>query len=190
MEIGLIITIVLAIAGWGVAFWQMCLNRKWQKKDKLSDRRYEVYSQCLKRFDEISTNVQHTSEDLVRNKLSEFAIAVLEAGTDIESLTCDFQGYMIDYMLNAVNPVVVMQRELSALKLVASKELLVIIEEMLSLATILYQESIALISKLIRTNDLAMWQTVDITNINVHSKRFEELQNMLLCQMRKEIEVK
>ena len=190
MEIGLIITIILAVAGWGVAFWQMHLKHKWQKKEKLVDRRYEVYSQCLKRFDEISTNVQHSSEDLLRNKLSEFAVAVLEEGADIESLTSDFQGYMINYMLNAVNPVVVMQRELSALKLVASQELLVIIEEMLSLATILYQEGIALISQLLRTNDLAMWQTADITNINVHSKRFEELQSKLLYQMRKEIEVK
>ena len=52
MEVGLIITVLIALIGWGIAIWQMYLNHKWQKRDALIQRKYEIYSRFMIKVDE------------------------------------------------------------------------------------------------------------------------------------------
>lgn len=58
MTIELFITIVIATIGWSLAIIQFCYKRKWQKKDLLASRRYDAYSQYLRKCEEINENMR------------------------------------------------------------------------------------------------------------------------------------
>ena len=59
MSVELIITIIIAIGGWGFGLYQMFKNRRWQQKDLLANRRYEAYSSFMKKLEEINKSMRN-----------------------------------------------------------------------------------------------------------------------------------
>ncbi len=53
-----VVTILLAIAGWAWGWYQFFKKRSWQKKDKVSDRRYEAYKNFMKKLDAVNESMR------------------------------------------------------------------------------------------------------------------------------------
>ena len=48
------ITIGIALIGWTWAIAQFLYKRRWQKKDMIATRRYDAYSQYMRKCEEIN----------------------------------------------------------------------------------------------------------------------------------------
>lgn len=64
MEAGLIVTIILAIAGWAWGVFQFIKKRRWQKKDQLMVWRYEAYNRFMNKLDELNGSMR-TNPNLI-----------------------------------------------------------------------------------------------------------------------------
>ena len=63
--------LLLGFCGWGCGVIQFIINRRNQKRDKLSDRRYEAYSAYMKKYDELMNGVR-TDPNMIFGFTSEF----------------------------------------------------------------------------------------------------------------------
>ena len=68
--------IIIAILGWSWGVTQYFINRRNQKKDKNSDRKYHVYSTYMKKADELMTNVR-TDPNMIYGITTDFIKVVL-----------------------------------------------------------------------------------------------------------------
>lgn len=189
MEIGLIVTIIIAIVGWVFAIWQMCLNRKWQKRDALADRRYVVYSQFLAKVDELASQMSNAPQKLMGDIYTEFLREIMQEGADTDAATIKFSKKIADYVSDSIKPMWVFKQELSSLKLIASDELLEIIEAMQILTEDLYNDYQNCLNRL-NAKNLESFKELETIGKDNRIERYTFLHTELSRLMREEIQLK
>ena len=189
MDIDLIITIIIAIVGWVFAFWQMYKNRQWQKRDALAERRYVIYSQFLAKVDEMASQMSNAPQKLMRDIYTEFVREIMQEGADADAATVKFSKKLADYVSDSIKPMWVFKQELSGLKLIASDDLLEIIEAMQGLTEDLYNDYQNCLNRLDAKN-LESFKELETIGKDNRMERYTFLYTELSRLMREEIQLK
>lgn len=189
MEIGLIVTIIIAIVGWVFALWQMRQNRKWQKRDKLADRRFEAYSRFLVIADSLSAEMKKSPQKMMGQMLTEFLSSIMAEEDNTEDALIKFNTRLTQYLSTCIEPMCTIKQELSALKLVASPEMLVLIDRLQVLTDDLYNDFHNCLARV----DVKNSESFQQLNTMGQDKRYWEygsLYEELTRRMREEIQIK
>ena len=88
MTIELIVTIIIAVIGWGWAITQFCYKRKWQKRDAIAARRYDAYSQYMRKYEEISENIRKDPQSVFMLYAEFVAKAIKANGEETKPNPC------------------------------------------------------------------------------------------------------
>jgi hypothetical protein len=187
--------IVVAFLGWTWAIAQYFLNRKLQKKDKLVDRRYEAYSNYMKKSDELMHNLRNDPKTAYGLPSDFFKALVNHDEKEINKASISFNETLKGVIKNASEPTMILNKELSSLLLVCSKELQSKIEKYKLLAQNHSEEIIKILESITyeifinnQKDFLANFQE-GLLNFN-HDKRWEELERLdkeILELMRSEL---
>jgi len=187
MEIKDIILIVLAFLGWTWGILQYFINRKLQRREKMTDRRFDVYSGYMKKADELMNNVR-TDPNMIYGITTDFYKQILTGDEDqINDALIKFNEKLQEFVKKASEPLMILRQELSTLLLVCSKELRPMIEQYRFLATDFNNEFQNVLST-ISTNDAQKMQE-KLTTMGHNSRwsQFETLNEDILKIMRKEL---
>ena len=189
MKTELIITIIIAIIGWSLAIWQMRQNRKWQQRDKLADRRYEAYSKFLVIADSLSAEMKKSPQKIMGQMVKEFLSSIMADDADTEGALIKFNTELTKYLGTCIEPMCTIRQELSALKLVASSEMLVLIDRLQVLTDDLYNDFQNCLARV----DVKNSESFQQLNTMGQDKRYWEygsLYEELTKRMREEIQIK
>lgn len=189
MDTELMITIILAIVGWSIAIWQIYLNRKWQKRDALADRRYVIYSKFLAKVDELASQMSNAPQKLMGDIYTEFLREIMQEGADTDAATIKFSKKLAGYVSDSIKPMWVFKQELSSLKLIASDEFLEIIEAMQALTEDLYNDYQNCLNRLDAKN-LESFKELETIGKDNRIERYTFLYTELSRLMREEIQLK
>lgn len=181
------ITIILAIVGWSIAIWQIYLNRKWQKRDALADRRYVIYSKFLAKVDEMSSQMSKAPQKLMGDIYTEFLREAMSDGADVNAATVKFSKQLADYVSDSIKPMWTFKQELSNLKLIASDELLEIIEAVQVLTEDLYNDYQNCLNRL-DVKNIESFKELETIGKDKRIERYTFLHSELLRLMREEIQ--
>lgn len=123
METGLIVTIVLAVAGWAWGVYQFVQKRRWQKKDQLLVWRYEAYNRFMNKLDELNGSMR-TNPNLIFGDTASFFKIILGGSTEeINDALIKYNQSLIDMVKEATEPLLIINQEVNSLSLIASEEL-------------------------------------------------------------------
>ncbi len=160
------IIIAISISGWIWGIIQFKLNRKYQKKDKATEKRFEIYSDFMNRMDQINHNIRENPNilygiptEILKEILSNDENRVSNALTKFNENLLTLTKYL-HQELQFINS------ELNKLKLVASKKLLLKIYEYKTLLNEYANELQIAINNISTTNDIYQ-----------NAKQLEKLQN-------------
>lgn len=187
MSVELIITIIIAVVGWIIAAVEMRKNRNWQKKDTIANRRYEAYSGYLSKMDNISSQMRKVPQLIIGKMQTELISTVLKGGNTDEAVI-NFNKQLSDFVSSSLEPMMTMKQELSSLKLVASSEMFVLINELQTLSEDLYNDFQNCLSKInpSKSEDFKMLETI---GQDKRYERFSALDAEIKQLMRKEIQL-
>lgn len=182
-----IILIVIAFLGWTWGVIQYFINRKLQKKEKMADRRFEVYSGYMKKADELMNNVR-TDPNMIYGISTEFYKQILTGDEDqINNALINFNEKLLEFVKKASEPLMILRQELSTLLLVCSKELRPMIEQYRFLATDFNNEFQNVLGTL-KTNDAQkMQEKLTTMGHDTRWRQFETLNEDIIKTMRKEL---
>jgi len=187
MEIKDIILIVIALLGWTWGVIQYFINRKLQRKEKMTDRRFEIYSGYMKKADELMNSVR-TDPNMVYGISSEFMrIALTGDEQQINQALLDFNDKLQEFVKKASEPIMILRQELSTLLLVCSKELRPLIEQYRFLATDFNNEIQNVLGTLSTNNAQKMQEKLTTMGHDTRWRQFESLNEDILRTMRKEL---
>lgn len=189
MDIGHIITIVIAVAGWIYGICMQCRNRKLQKRDMIANRKYEKYSRFLVTCDELIAQMNQNPINMVGDTMKRFTVSVMQEDGDSSKAMEQFIDDLSRNLENGMQPLQIMSNEMSALKLDASPTILSMIDEFQALTRDFFNEfhnCLALVS----TTDINSTQILGTIGHNERYQRVEVLYKQLREQMRKEIQIK
>ena len=177
----------IALLGWAWAVVQFFLHRKYQKRDKILDRRYEAYAGYLKKSDELWRGVRQ-DPDMTYGISNDFMRIALEGDEEkTKAALLELNQKMYEFAKRATEPLLIIRQELNALELICSPALM---------------EKITELKSLIEQYNTAMQQALGLFNVfniqpyqeyvqemsrNPMWRRFEELNREMLELMRKEI---
>ncbi len=165
--------IIIGALGWLWAIIQFFLKRRNVKKDKAVERRFVAYSTYMKKSDEIMKNLR-TDSKMIYGFPNEFINECLKGDEEsINEALLRFNSEIVEFTKKATQPILILSQELNSLKLVCSDELLPKIEEYKKLLNDYF--------------DLAQIMANGSNDEPFGMKRFTELNNEILTQMRKEI---
>lgn len=154
MELKDIIMSALTAVGlcWGT--FQFYLRRKYQKSDKLQDKKFDVYLSYMNTKDEINQNMR-TDLSPIYGIPNKFMSALLEGDEKkINEALLDFNDQLNETTKKSVQPLMILSQELNKLKLVCSNELLPKIEEYKTIASEFIEEYQAATSKISLSQNL------------------------------------
>lgn len=182
-----IILIVIAFLGWTWGVIQYFINRKLQKKEKMADRRFEVYSGYMKKADELMNNVR-TDPNMIYGISTEFYKQILTGDEDqINDALIKFNEKLMEFVKKASEPLMILRQELSTLLLVCSKDLRPMIEQYRFLATDFNNEFQNVLGTL-KTNDAQkMQEKLTTMGHDTRWRQFETLNEDIIKTMRKEL---
>ena len=119
----------LGILGWFWGIVQFLLNRKYQKKDKAIDKRFEVYSNFMNQMDEINLSTR-TDPKMIYGIPNEFMSIALTGDEDkINEALIKLNADLLETTKKSLQPTMIVNQELNKLKLIASENLLPKINE-------------------------------------------------------------
>jgi hypothetical protein len=181
IEIKDIILAVIGLLGWAWGIIQFVLTRRNQKKDKVLDKRFEVYSVFMNKMDEISQNMR-TDPRMFYGITNEFYTKLLNGNEqEMNQALIDINAELIEYTKKSVQPTMILNQELNKLKLVCSDNLLPKIEQYKQLANDFTDEFQIVLNRLSKNKD-----------INITAKEMENIgydnRTILLTDLWKEIE--
>lgn len=179
--------IILGVLGWSWGVFQFILKRKYQKKDKLTDKRFDAYTSYMKKADELLNNVRN-DPNMIYGISSELQEVILNGDEEeINKALVDFNTKLLDFVKKASDPLMILRQELNTLQIICSKKLQKRIDEFNVLATDFnnhMQKSLSIINP----NDAnQMIQELQTLSQNERWKRFESLNNEIISLMRKEL---
>jgi len=187
MELKDVILIALAFLGWSWGVIQYFINRKLQKKEKMTDRRFEVYSGYMKKADELMNSVR-TDPNMIYGISTEFYKQILTGDEEqMNNALINFNEKLLEFVKKASEPLMILRQELSTLLLVCSKELRPMIEQYRFLATDFNNEFQNVLGTL-KTNDAQkMQEKLTTMGHDTRWRQFETLNEDILKTMRKEL---
>lgn len=184
-----IVTILIALGGWGFAFYQMKKNREWQKKDLLANRRFDAYSDFMKKLEEINESIRN-NPNMIYGISNEFMASLLNGNTErLDNAVLNFNQQLIDYVKTSVKPLLIINQEINPLLLVASDELVEKLNQLKELISDFNNEMQNCLSRINAKNSDSFKQLGTISHDN-RWKKFQVLNDEILVIMRKEINVK
>ena len=189
MKTELIVTIAIAVGGWSWAIWQFFANRRWQKKDKLSDRRYEAYKSFMKKLDAVNESMR-TNPNLIFGETESLLKVILGGPSeDIHTALESFLHSQFDMVKESTKPLLIITQEINELTLIASDELRIKLAELKELVDDLYNETINCLS-LISVKDPESFKALETIGHDMRLLEYKELYEEIVQLMRKEINVK
>lgn len=190
MTTELIITILIAAAGWIWAIFQFFTNRRWQKKDYIQQQRYEAYKGFMGKMDSISESMRNDPTKSVFSMIKEFMASLLASITsdsfDARTATITFTNQLLDQTQKSCEPLQQINGEINLIKLIASDELLGKLDELQALDQDLYNEMM-LALKAVGKEQIPDFQELKTVGQQERWKRFESLYSEIRKIMRKEI---
>ena len=193
MTTELIITIIIAAAGWIWAIFQFFTNRRWQKKDYIQQQRYEAYKGFMGKMDSISESMRSDPTKSVFSMIKEFMASLLACITsdsfDAGTATITFTNQLLDQTQKSCEPLQQINGEINSIKLIASDELLGKLDELQALNQDLYNEMM-LALKAVGKEQIPDFQELKTVGQQERWKRFESLYSEIRKIMRKEIGIK
>ena len=121
--------VLIGVAGWSWGIFQFFLKRNYQKKDKLTDKRFEAYTAYMKKSDELMNNLR-TDPNMIYGVSSEFMEVALRGDSEeINTALVDFLEKTKQFVKKASEPLMIIRSELNSLRIICSKELEKLIEE-------------------------------------------------------------
>lgn len=187
MEIKDFVLIALAFLGWSWGILQFFINRKSQRKDKLADRRFEVYSGYMKKTDELMNNVR-TDPNMIYGISTDFYKEILTGDEEqINSALIRFNEKLQEFVKKASEPLLILRQELSSLLLVCSKELRPLIEQYRFLATDFNNEFQNVLGTISTNDTQKMQEKLTTMGHDTRWKQFVTLNEDILITMRKEL---
>lgn len=186
--IGITITSVIAVVGWIIAIAQSRKNRKLEKANRLADRRYEAYSNFLKKMDEISAEMNKIPQKIMGEMTTSFLKSVLSDSEDPNQAVIAFNERLVSFLSDSLKPMSIMKQELSSLRLVASDEMLIYIYKMQALTNDLYSDFYSCLSK-VSPKDTDSFQNLKSVGQSQRVLAFSTLYLEMTNQMRKEIQL-
>lgn len=193
MTTELIITIIIAAAGWIWAIFQFFTNRRWQKKDYIQQQRYEAYKGFMGKMDSISESMRNDPTKSVFSMIKEFMASLLASITsdsfDAGTATITFTNQLLDQTQKSCEPLQQINGEINSIKLIASDELLGKLDELQALNQDLYNEMM-LALKSVGKEQIPDFQELKTVGQQERWKRFESLYSEIRKIMRKEIGIK
>ena len=189
MEPGLIVTIILAVAGWAWGLYQFIQKRNWQKKDQLLEWRYEAYNRFMNKLDELNESMRTNPNLIFGDTASFFKVMFGDSIDEIYDAIIKYNQSLIDMIKKATEPLLIINQEVNALTLIASEELKVKLGCLKELATDFNNEMQACLS-IVSARDSSSFKAFETIG---HSKRWFEYQGLyeeIVELMRKELNVK
>ena len=189
MNVTLFITIAIALIGWVLAFIQMYKNRQWQKKDLLANRRYDAYNRFMVQLDSMSSNMKKFPQKMIGEMLGNFILAIHKEGANIDEELIKFNTEVSKFLQSSIEPLYIMKQEIAALKLIASPELLVKLDELQNLSEDHYNDFQNCLSK-ISPKDANSFKPLETIGKDARWQRFSSLYEEITILMKKEIQIK
>lgn len=189
MNIELIVSILMAIGGWGFAFYQKKKNREWQKKDLLANRRFDAYSGFMRKLEEINENFRK-NPNAIYGVTNEFLSSIMKGSVEeMNDALMKLNQRLNEYVKVSVEPLMIVNQEISPLLLIASEELTAKLNRLKDLTADFNNEMQNCMSKINvkDSNSFRVFETIG------HDKRWEDfkvLNDEIMCLMRKELEIK
>lgn len=188
MENSLIITIIIAVIGWILAFINIYKNRQWQKKDILANRKYETYNRFLTKLDAISYNMRKSPQKIIGETLGNFLISIQKEDADINEELIKFNREISKFLQSSIEPIYIIKNELASLRLTASPDLQIKIDKLNLLSEDLYNDFQNCLSNisLKGPNNYKPLETIgNDTRWLLYSKLYEDI----ITQMKDEIQI-
>lgn len=189
MEPGLIVTIIVAVAGWAWGWYQFFKKRSWQKKDKVSDRRYEAYKNFMKKLDAVNESIRMNPNLIFGEMGSLLKVLLDEDLEDKRSALENFLQSLMDMVKEATKPLLIISQEINELTLIASDELLKKLSDMRGLVDDLNNEMTNCLS-IVSAKDPESFKAMETIGYNRRLSEYEELYEEIVQLMRKELDVK
>lgn len=182
------ITIGIALIGWTWAIAQFLYKRKWQKKDMLATRRYDAYSQYMRKWEEIHENMRKDPQ-AIWSLFHEFISNLLNSNSEETSnALIKFNKQLYDYIERSCSSLSIINQELNPLLLIASRDLSKKLNEQKSLITDFNNELQNCLHK-INCKDGNSFKNLETIGQNKRWNRFITLNDEIISLMRKEIGV-
>jgi len=179
--------VLIGIAGWSWGIFQFFLKRKYQKKDKLTDKRFEAYTAYMKKSDELMTNVR-TNPDMVYGISSDFMSAALSGDEDrVNDALLEFNNKLLGFVKKASEPLMILKQELNSLRIICSKELTKKIEDFDELAVDFNNQIQKTLSKINPNDANKMTRELETLGHNERWQKFKYLNKEIIDLMRKEL---
>ena len=189
METGMIVTILLAAAGWVWGVCQFIAKRRWQKKDRILEWRYEAYNKFMNKLDELNEPIR-SNPNLIFGD-TEKLLQIVQGGSfeNLSEALMQYNQSLIDMVKESTKPLLMINQEVNALTLIASEELREKLKCLKELVTDLNNEMQNCLSVVSAkdSNSFKYFETIG------HNKRWVEYQKLydeIVKLMRKEINVK
>ncbi len=180
------ITIGIALIGWTWAIAQFFYKRRWQKKDIIATRRYDAYSQYIRKCEEISENVRKDPQaifDIVPDSFTRILTG------DKDNALIELNEQLLDYVRRSASSLSIVNQESTSLLLIASKELSEKIKEQKNLTTDFSNELQNCLNK-VNTKDGNSFKILNTIGQDKRWERFSSLNTEILTLMREEIDIK
>ena len=187
MEVKDIWIILIGLAGWSWGVFQFFLKRKYQQKDKLTDKRFEAYSAYMKKSDELMNNLRN-DPDMIYGISSEFVEVALRGDSEeINSALLSFMEKLKGFVKTASEPLMIIRNELNSLRIICSKDLEEQIEKYDFLVTD-FNNQIQKTLSIINTNDSnQMTRELETFVQDERWQMFKDLNKEIINLMRKEL---
>lgn len=186
MKVELIITIIIAIGGWGFGLYQMYKNRRWQQKDLLAHRRYEEYNRFMRKLEQVNESVRK-NPNLIYGMSNDFLSVVLNGNAeDINTALLKYNQEILDFVKTSTEPLWIINQEISPLLLIASDDLLKLLSRLKKLIEDFNGEMQNCLSK-VSANDSNSFKAFDTLGHDERWREFKTLNDDIIQLMRKEI---
>ncbi|MDM1497149.1 hypothetical protein HX063_17430 [Myroides odoratimimus] len=119
----------LGLLGWLWGVIQFNLNRRYQKKDKVIDKKFEVYSNFMNKMDQMNSEIRNDPNSIIQvvNKLYPEIISGDEERSN--NALIKMNEVLLNTVQKSMKPMIIINQELNNLRLVASPKLLPKINE-------------------------------------------------------------
>lgn len=182
------ITIGIALIGWTWAIAQFLYKRRWQKKDMIATRRYDAYSQYMRKCEEINENMRKDPQ-AIYGITNDFISKILNGNPEeIDAALIKFNQHILDYIQRSCSSLFIVNQEINTLLLIASEDLLKKLNEQKKLTTDFNNELQNCLNK-INVKDGNSFKILETMGQHDRWSRFKTLNEEIISLMRKEIDI-
>jgi hypothetical protein len=186
METKDIFLLVIAACGWIWGIVQFFLNKKIQRHDKITDRKFEAYQIFMSKFDQLNESMRLDNKK-VFDLSSLFLKKILIDKVDPSIALIDFNEELKGYMIKSLEPLQILSAELNRIYLVGSKTVIKKIEEFQNLAKNLQEEFSSILENMSFSNPNDLSEKIKSMGNDERMNRFENLRREIIILMREEV---